>query len=290
MSRPQSTGLIVPVDAARGLVAPWRHLLPAAGRSLPPHVTALWPFLPVAALDAAAERRLEELLAGAEPFAFALTRVATLADASGARPRAGGAVRRAHAAAVGRVAGVPAVRRRVRRHRPARRGGDRPLGRRPRGDRGGARAAAAARGPRRRGPPRRGDGERRSARAAPVHARRLDRPPDAQPSPPRALAGILPAFSWCAGKSGRHRRRRVGAGMAIATARRRRVGGSKAKGPDAPCRLLRHLPMRARRRRPAAAAGSGNGWPTTGSSCSSPSRSPSWPTRCPRWRTPSRRR
>jgi len=82
MSRPPSTGLVVPVDAARELVAPWLHLLPAAGRSLPPHVTALWPFLPVDVLDAAVVRRLEELLAGAEPFAFALTRAATLADAS----------------------------------------------------------------------------------------------------------------------------------------------------------------------------------------------------------------
>ena len=82
MSRPQSTGLVVPVDAALELVEPWRHLLPAAGRSLPPHVTALWPFLPVAALDEAAERRLDELLSGVEPFAFTLTRVATLADAT----------------------------------------------------------------------------------------------------------------------------------------------------------------------------------------------------------------
>ena len=82
MSRPPSTGLVVPVDAARELVAPWLRLLPAAGRSLPPHVTALWPFLPVDVLDAAVVRRLEELLAGAEPFAFALTRAATLADAS----------------------------------------------------------------------------------------------------------------------------------------------------------------------------------------------------------------
>jgi hypothetical protein len=82
VSRPQSTGLVVPVDAARELVASWLHLLPAAGRSLPPHVTALWPFLPVAALDGAVERRLEELLSGAQPFAFALTRVATLADAA----------------------------------------------------------------------------------------------------------------------------------------------------------------------------------------------------------------
>ena len=82
MSRPPSTGLVVPVDAARELVAPWLHLLPAAGRSLPPHVTALWPFLPADALDAAAELRLEELLAGAGPFSFTLARVATLADAA----------------------------------------------------------------------------------------------------------------------------------------------------------------------------------------------------------------
>ena len=49
MSRPLSTGLIVPVPAAADLVAPWASGLPAAGRSLPPHVTALWPFLPVEA-------------------------------------------------------------------------------------------------------------------------------------------------------------------------------------------------------------------------------------------------
>jgi hypothetical protein len=82
VSRPLSTGLIVPVDAAQELAEPWLHLLPTAGRSLPAHVTALWPFLPVEALDAAVERRLVELLSGAQPFAFALTRVATLADAA----------------------------------------------------------------------------------------------------------------------------------------------------------------------------------------------------------------
>jgi hypothetical protein len=82
MSRPLSTGLIVPVDAAAGLVAPWSRLIPAAGRILPPHATALWPFLPVEALDDAGERRLEELLAGVPVFSFALTRVAELADAA----------------------------------------------------------------------------------------------------------------------------------------------------------------------------------------------------------------
>jgi len=82
VSRPLSTGLIVPVEAAAELVAPWAARLPAAGRGLPPHVTALWPFLPVDALDDAVERRLEELLAGVPAFSFALTRVAELADAA----------------------------------------------------------------------------------------------------------------------------------------------------------------------------------------------------------------
>lgn len=81
MSRPPSTGLIVPVDAAQPLLAPWLERLPAAGRSLPPHVTALWPFLPVDAVEASTERRLEDLLAGVPAFTFALTRVAELADA-----------------------------------------------------------------------------------------------------------------------------------------------------------------------------------------------------------------
>jgi hypothetical protein len=81
VSRPLSTGLVVPVEAARGLITPWLDRLPAAGRALPPHVTALWPFLPVDAVDEAVERRLQDLLAGAGAFPFALARVAELADA-----------------------------------------------------------------------------------------------------------------------------------------------------------------------------------------------------------------
>jgi len=81
VSRPLSTGLIVPVEAA-ALVAPWAGRLPASARSLPPHVTALWPFLPACACDEDAERRLEALLAGVPAFSFALTRVAELADAT----------------------------------------------------------------------------------------------------------------------------------------------------------------------------------------------------------------
>ncbi|NLE22535.1 MAG: 2'-5' RNA ligase family protein [Actinobacteria bacterium] len=82
MSRPLSTGLVVPVEAARPLVAPWLRRLPAGARPLPPHVTALWPFLPVEAADAAVERRLTELLAAVPAFSFSLTRVAELADAA----------------------------------------------------------------------------------------------------------------------------------------------------------------------------------------------------------------
>jgi hypothetical protein len=82
VSRPLSTGLIVPVEAAGELIAPWSGLIPAASRALPAHVTALWPFLPVEALDDSGERRLEELLAGVPQFSFALTRVAELADAA----------------------------------------------------------------------------------------------------------------------------------------------------------------------------------------------------------------
>jgi hypothetical protein len=81
VSRPLSSGLVVPVAAASELVEPWLPLLPAAGRSLPPHVTGLWPFLPVEALDDAVERRLEGLLAGVAAFPFTLARTAGLADA-----------------------------------------------------------------------------------------------------------------------------------------------------------------------------------------------------------------
>jgi hypothetical protein len=82
VSRPPATGLIVPVAAAAELVAPWVARLPAAARALPPHVTALWPFLPVEALDDAVELRLEQLLTGVPAFTFALTRIAELADAA----------------------------------------------------------------------------------------------------------------------------------------------------------------------------------------------------------------
>jgi hypothetical protein len=82
VSRPLSTGLVVPVAEAAELIAPWQALIPVASRALPPHVTALWPFLPVEAADLAAERRLEEFLAGGPAFSFALTRVAELADAA----------------------------------------------------------------------------------------------------------------------------------------------------------------------------------------------------------------
>ena len=80
MSRVRSSGLIVPVEAARELVAPWLDLVPASSRELPPHVTALWPFLAADSLDAALESRLGAVLSGLPAFDFALTRVGGFAD------------------------------------------------------------------------------------------------------------------------------------------------------------------------------------------------------------------
>jgi len=81
VTRPLSSGLVVPVDAARELVAPWTHLVPAAARRLPPYVPVLWPFLPADALDEGLERRLAALLDGRPAFDFSLARVIGLADA-----------------------------------------------------------------------------------------------------------------------------------------------------------------------------------------------------------------
>jgi len=86
MTRHLTSGLIVPVEAARELVAPWLDLVPAAGRDLPPHVSALWPFLPPDALDDAVERELEALLADVAPFDFTLARVSGFTDVSTLAP------------------------------------------------------------------------------------------------------------------------------------------------------------------------------------------------------------
>ena len=64
MSRPLSSGLVVPVAAGASWSSRGCACARPAGRALPAHVTALWPFLPVEALDDAVERRLEALLAG----------------------------------------------------------------------------------------------------------------------------------------------------------------------------------------------------------------------------------
>jgi len=82
MTPARTTGLAVPVEAARRLVRPWLDHLPASRRDLPPHVTILWPFLAPEEVDTIVERDLEALFAGAAPFEFALERVAGFADAA----------------------------------------------------------------------------------------------------------------------------------------------------------------------------------------------------------------
>jgi len=80
MSRRPGSALLLPVDAARDLVAPWRDLVPPATRGLAPHITLLWPFLEREALDAVVERDLSALCAGIAPFDFSLVRAASTAD------------------------------------------------------------------------------------------------------------------------------------------------------------------------------------------------------------------
>ncbi len=80
MTRHRSTGLIVPVETARPLTNAWAALAPLANRALPPHVTALWPFLPAEALDGDVERELEALVAGAAAFDFTLARLSEFSD------------------------------------------------------------------------------------------------------------------------------------------------------------------------------------------------------------------
>jgi 2'-5' RNA ligase len=86
VSRRRSSGLIVPIEAARELVAPWLDLVPASSRDLPPHVTVLWPFLPAEALDAAVERELAKLLEGVDAFDLTLTRVSGFTDVAYVEP------------------------------------------------------------------------------------------------------------------------------------------------------------------------------------------------------------
>ena len=156
-------------------------LLPAAGRALPPHVTALWPFLPVEALDAAVERRLEELLAGAPAVpvrAHARRRASPTPSSScpsrpSRSPRSRGCCGTSGRSAR-RSAAPSTTSRRTSWWRSTRPPADRAA------DRGGARAAPAARGPRRRGAPRRGD--RRAARCASGGASRSA--PEAPRPPP----------------------------------------------------------------------------------------------------------
>jgi len=81
MIRRRVTGLLVPLEAVVPLVEPWLHLVPETSRDLPPHVTALWSFLPPDDVDAAVEAELAALFAGAEPFDVLFTGFGSFPDA-----------------------------------------------------------------------------------------------------------------------------------------------------------------------------------------------------------------
>jgi 2'-5' RNA ligase len=82
VSRRRTTGLVVPVEAARPLVERWLYRIPALSRDVPPHVTVLWPFLEPDAVDHAVERDLGALFAGVAAFDVSLGAVGNFPDAA----------------------------------------------------------------------------------------------------------------------------------------------------------------------------------------------------------------
>jgi len=81
VSRQRTTGLVVPLEAARPLVERWLYRIPELSRDVPPHVTVLWPFLEPDVVDHAVERHLESLFAGAAAFDVSLGAVGHFPDA-----------------------------------------------------------------------------------------------------------------------------------------------------------------------------------------------------------------
>jgi 2'-5' RNA ligase len=73
--RADSTVILPVLAATEGLAAVLEQESLPDNPDLPPHITILYPFLPVHALDASAESAIAELLADFEPFRFSLTAV-----------------------------------------------------------------------------------------------------------------------------------------------------------------------------------------------------------------------
>lgn len=80
MSARRTTGLVVPLQAARPLVERWLSRIPELSRNVPPHVTVLWPFLEPEAVDQAVERHLAALFAGEAAFDVSLVAVGHFPD------------------------------------------------------------------------------------------------------------------------------------------------------------------------------------------------------------------
>lgn len=64
------TAVIVPVAAVECLVGPWRSRFDiSAGFGVPPHVTVVYPFLPLNRIDAGVAQSLQEIFAAESAFA-----------------------------------------------------------------------------------------------------------------------------------------------------------------------------------------------------------------------------
>jgi len=80
-TRPAETALIVPVPEAEPVVGPWRATLDtAASWGVPAHITVLYPFLPLAEVDAQVLDTLAGIVARTPRIDLTLTRVDWFGD------------------------------------------------------------------------------------------------------------------------------------------------------------------------------------------------------------------
>lgn len=74
--RRDGSALIVPVPRAEPIVGSWRAIHDgSASDGMPAHVTVLFPFLPLSAIEGSVEVALQSVLANCAPFRFSLARI-----------------------------------------------------------------------------------------------------------------------------------------------------------------------------------------------------------------------
>ncbi|WP_322871519.1 2'-5' RNA ligase family protein [Streptomyces goshikiensis] len=114
------TGLIVTIPEAEPVVRAWRDRLdPGARAGVPAHVTVLFPFLEERDIDASVHAAIAEVLAGHEAFDLRFEGCGRFPGTLYLAPVPDTPLRRLTLAIAERCPAKPAVRRPVRRGRPA---------------------------------------------------------------------------------------------------------------------------------------------------------------------------